>query len=266
MKQLLLPIILSLVLNILGTKAMAYDFAEKNSDGVTIYYTYINEGKELSVTYKEWKKACYSGTVVIPEEVTFMNRTRKVTSIGDYAFYNCSNLSSVTIPSSVSSIGEIAFYNCTSLSMTKIPDNIINIGKEAFEGCEKLKSIELPKRIKIINFATFYDCTALKSITIPDSVTIIEDRAFYNCSSLTSITLPSSLTTIEDQAFNDCDIIEVISKNENPSMIGVKSFSQNTFYNATLYVPEGSIDIYKSVSGWKKFSFIEEGMPSNSKK
>ena len=98
-------ILFTLVILMTSTKAYAEGIAVKNADGVTIYYNYINDGKELEVV----GATGYKNNIVIPDEVTYMNRTRKVTSIGNRAFSYCSGLTSVTIPNSVTYIGEEAF-------------------------------------------------------------------------------------------------------------------------------------------------------------
>ena len=118
--------------------ASAYDIEVKNADGVTIYYNYINDGKELAVTYGGSNSFDYSneyqGNVAIPEEVTYMNRTRKVTSIGNGAFQNCS-VTSITIPNSVTSIGSEAFDGCSGLTSITIPNSVTSIGERAFSDC-----------------------------------------------------------------------------------------------------------------------------------
>lgn len=99
----------------ISAKAFAYDIAVENADGITIYYNYIHNGEELEVTFCECSynnTYAYYGTIVIPEEVIYNNTTRKVTSIGMYAFNECRALTSVDIPNSVTSLGECAFYSC----------------------------------------------------------------------------------------------------------------------------------------------------------
>ena len=271
--------------------ASAHDIEVQNADGKTIYYNYINDGKELAVTFRGSNSYDYSneyqGNVVIPEEVTYMNRTRKVTSIGGGAFYECNGLTSITIPNSVTSIGKEAFRYCSGLTSVTIPNSVTSIGDGTFEWCTCLTSITIPNSVTSIGDYAFYYCSRLTSVTIPNTVTSIGDYAFYYCSGLTSVTIPNSVTSIGDRAFQYCsgltsvtipnsvtsigdlafdgvDVPTVISLIENPFKITGKTsdyrtFSQNTFNNATLYVPKGTIDKYKATVGWKDFLFIEEG-------
>ena len=262
-KQLLL-----LAMILLPLVASGHDIEVKNAGGKTIYYNYINDGTELEVTYRGSDYTSYSneyqGYVAIPEEVTYMNRTRKVTSIGDYAFYRCYGLTSITIPNSVTSIGYFAFFGCEGLTSVTIPNSVTSIGNYAFYNCPGLTSITIPNSVTSIGDGTFGGCSKLTSITIPNSVTSIGAEAFRGCSGLTSITIPNSVTRIGKNAFNGWDLPVVISLIENPFKITGKTsdsrtFSQNTFLNATLYVPKGTIDKYKATDGWKDFVFIEEG-------
>ena len=152
-----------------------------------------------------------------------MDNTRKVTSIGESAFYECTGLTSITIPNSITSMGESAFYH------------------------------------------------SVTSITIPNSVTMIGNAAFAGCSVLTSITIPNSVTSIGKNAFYEVSLSTIISQIENPfaidgdisSPIGV--FTVYTLNHATLYVPEGTIDKYKTTYGWRNFKNSVEGIPSGIK-
>ena len=125
----------SILLSMLATNASAYDFEVENADGVMIYYDYVNNKTEAVVTYKTKDYNSYSGSVVIPTEVTYNNNTLKVTSIGDGAFYDCSSLASVTIPNSVTRIGESAFRYCSSLQSVTIPNSVTSIGRFTFSSC-----------------------------------------------------------------------------------------------------------------------------------
>ena len=127
-----------------------------------------------------------------------------VTSIGNSAFNGCSSLTSVTIGNSVTSIGNYAFENCTSLSTITIPNSVTLIGDGAFFGCDSLTSVTIPDSVTSIGNETFSGCTSLTSVTIPDSVTSIGFYAFNECTSLTSITIPDSVTMIVYGAFNYC--------------------------------------------------------------
>ena len=109
------------------------------------------------------------------------------TAIASYAFYNCSGITKITIPTSVTAIGNYAFYGCNQMSNINLDSNIKSIGSYAFYGCTALTEMAIPSSVTAIAERTFYNCTGLTSITIPSSVTTIGNYAFYNCTALTTI-------------------------------------------------------------------------------
>ncbi len=147
-----------------------------------------------------------------------------VSSIGDYAFVDCSNLASVTIPDSVTSIGEAAFIGCESLASVTIPDSVTSIGNWAFDGCSSLTSITIPDSVTSIGNEAFRDCTSLTSVTIPDSVTEIGESAFAYCSSLASVIIPDSVTSIGYNAFADCTSLTSVTIPDSVTSIGNWAF------------------------------------------
>lgn len=116
-----------------------------------------------------------------------------------------SSIKQVSIETGVTSIGDHAFKNCTNLTNITISDSVTSIGIRVFESCSSLKSLVIPNGVTAINMYTFLYCTDLTSITIPDSITSIGFGAFYDCKKLESFTIPSGVTSIGDVAFCGCN-------------------------------------------------------------
>ena len=178
-----------------------------------IWYNLTAETKQAEVTTDyPW----YTGSVVIPEKVTYESVEYSVTSIGDYAF-QMSSITSITIPNSVTSIGKQAFYLCEGLTSVSIPNSVTSISQKAFEACSGLTSVNIPNSLKWIEKGTFAGCKNLTSITIPNSVTYIGKEAFKSCSGLASLTIPNSVTSIDSQAFEGCSGLTSIVVEEGNS-------------------------------------------------
>lgn len=179
-----------------------------------------------------------------------------LTSIADYAFENCVNLSSIVFPSGITSIGRRAFRECNSMVTFDIPSSVNYMGANAFEGCNVLSSFVIPDGITTIN-QLFPGCYSMVSVTIPNSVTSISSYSFYYCSSLTSVIIPSGVTEIGYNAFGKCDNLTAVTVgNATPVAISSDVFSNRA--NATLYVPAGSKAAYQAANYWKEFKEIIE--------
>ena len=181
-----------------------------------------------------------------------------VTSIGDYAFRDCSGLTSVTIPNSVTSIGNSAFEDCSGLASVTIPNSVTSIGYDAFSGCSGLTSVTIPNSVTSIGSNAFSHCSGLTSVKvasdnstydsrdncnaiietasntliagckntiIPSSVTSIGDYAFRDCSGLTSVTIPNSVTSIGYSAFEDCSGLTSVTIPNSVTSIGLFAFN-----------------------------------------
>ena len=305
-----------------------------------IYYNFDADNKIAEVTYMspdaKFNMSAYSGEIVIPSQVSYLSDLYSVTSIGKNAFYDCTGLTSVTIPNSVTSIeagafrncsgltsivvesgntkydsrndcnalietgsntlitgcnnstipnsvtsiGNFAFWNCSGLTSITIPNSVTSIGYSAFSGCSGLTSITIPNSVISIGYSAFYGCSGLSSITvssdnsvydsrnncnalietdtntlitgcnnttIPNSVTSIGYGAFYGCSGLTSLTIPNSVTSIGGYAFYRCSGLTSINIPNN-----VKSIDEGTFESCSGLT---SLDIPNSVTSINNYAF-----------
>ena len=181
-----------------------------------------------------------------------------LTSIADDAFLGCSNLTSVSLPDSVKVIGSAAFQNCSSLTSIKIPNGVTSIGSAAFQNCSSLTSVGIPNELKSIDSDVFRGCSGLTTVIIPESVQGIGVQAFADCTGLTSVDISSSVTAIAAHAFQNCgSLAEVYCRAENVPETGGDAFEGTPITSAMLYVPVGSIGLYKETAPWSKFgSFV----------
>ena len=258
MKTKKLVFLFCILFGMLATNALAYDFAVKNSDGVMIYYNYNSNKTAVYVTYKSGyvneTDNGYSGSVAIPKEITYNNKTLKVTGIGEHAFQVCQGLTSITIPNSVKSIGDRAFIGCTSLKSVTIPNSVTTIGVYAFQSCGSLKSVTIPNSVKTIGEYAFSLCKNLTSVTIPNSVKSIEYATFWGCNKLTSVTIPNSVKGIGVFAFSECGSLKSVNIPNSVTTIGEGAFddcgslASVTIPNSVTTIGDGAFDDCRSLT------------------
>ena len=165
--------------------------------------------------------------------------------IGNYAFCNCSGLTSITLPSGVTKIGNYAFCNCSGLTSITLPSGVTEISEGAFGNCSGLTSLTLPSGVTSIGDHAFYGCSGLTSLTLPSGLTEIGYGTFSGCSGLTSITLPSGVTEIGELAFNRCSgLTSIYVYTEKLPKMGRSVFEDCDAKKCTVYVPKGTYDDY----------------------
>ena len=197
----------------------------------TIYYTLNKEEQTASVTSGPEK---YVANVIVPNRILSDDGYYNVTSVENFAFFNCEKLTSVSLsnfikyvgrfafadcprlekvklPSSITAIEDYMFSNCTNLFEIDIPGNVSSIGEGAFAGCSSLQDISLPVKTISIGMRAFADCSSLVKISLNKQLEVIDDNAFENCKSLTSVTLPNGMTLLGSNAFKDCTSLKAVT-------------------------------------------------------
>ena len=182
-----------------------------------------------------------------------------VTSIGCFAFQNCTGLTQVTLPESLITIEGYVFDGCTSLTSITIPDAVTEIGNSAFYGCSALSELIIGNSLDEIGENAFENCTELTSVYLPNSVTTIGKRAFCNCSKLALVTLGSGVTLIGSMmTFGNCwQLKDMICLATTPPSFIVGEWNLSSYYRyTTLHVLPKSLEAYQSAFGWKEFGQI----------
>ena len=248
------------------TEASAYDFSAVAPSGQTLYYNIVDN--TVTVTSQTNSYPYYStrptGDITIPDNVEFNNVIYPVTAIGTNAFGFCSDITSVTVPSSVTIIGADAFSNCYNIESINILGAVTYIGNEAFISCNRLSSFTIPNTVSSIGREAFTACYDLTSIFIPASVTSIGYGIFSSCHNLASITVDENNPVYDSR--DNCNAI--IKSSENVLVSGcqntiipnsVTAISNNAFEGL---VNLTAITIPTSVVSIGSYAFYASGLTS----
>ena len=249
-------VMLVVMLIMTASSAMAQEARFEVIDG----FRYLIDAGAKTAALMPKTDGKYSGDIVVSEKVKSSDGVEySVTSLGGSCFYDCSGLTSITLPSSVTSLGDKCFSGCIGLTSIALPSSVTSLGDECFSHCSGLTSITLPSSVTSLGEYCFYCCRGLTSITIPSSVTSLGDKCFCYCIGLTSITLPSSVTSLGENCFSGCSGLETVYfKGKVPYISGSKIPT-----TTIIKVPTEYLQDYKDVLG-SSYKYIYAWNPDGS--
>ena len=225
---------------LLSSYALMSDSADQTSAEISFgdltYEIYPGEATVTGLSYE----GQYKNSIVIPSSIFYGDTSIPVTSIDEYAFEDCSSLTSITIPDSVTLIGNSAFSGCSSLASVTLSDNLSYIREYTFSGCSSLTSITIPDSVASIGNRAFSDCSSLTSITIPYSVSVLGNNIFVGCTNLTDVSVhPDNGFFIADNGIvysknHETLIFSLVSKTGALTVPdGVRLIRQGAFYGCS---------------------------------
>lgn len=213
----------------------------------------------VSVKFDPYADGDCPAKVVIPSTIIGTdNEEYTVTSVATRAFRDRNGIKSVSLPSTITSIGSSAFSMCVGLTEINLPSGLSELSDYLFYDCTALKSITLPASIIKIGESAFSSCSSLETLTFPQSLQEIGNYGLSGCPKLTTLTLPASLVKIGVGVFDSTPLHTLYCMATVPPSAGFDlGFDEDENY-PTLYVPQGTIEAYKTAKAWKNFPDIRE--------
>jgi hypothetical protein len=223
-----------------------------NLDGNVI----TGKDKIVTITLPDTATSIPNGSSAHPSFDYFTNLASfsgaGLSSIGNYAFFNCASLTQSSLPDGLVSIGNCAFEGCTNLALDSLPAGLRSIGFSAFSQCTNLALTSLPDGLCSIGRSAFSDCTSLALTSLPSGLSSIELMVFSGCTNLTHIFLPERLSSIGYAAFQDCtSLVQITSLGSTPPALGTSVFS-GTHTNLSIKVPAANVNEYKIA--WSEYA------------
>lgn len=213
-----------------------------NEDGETFYFDLIDSETVIITGYNSGDKA---HPLNIPETLD----GKAVVAIADEAFYGCSKINSITLPTTVTSIGAYAFARCEMVTAIAIPNTVTTIGEGAFYGCKAATTLTIGTGISGIEKYTFWGLTSLTSVTVPANVKTVAQGAFYGCTALESVTVEEGVELIGAQAFQNCTVLATLKLSASIVSIGDHAFDGGSLYVEGIELPtDTSCAAYKYVT------------------
>lgn len=247
------------------------------------YFTYVLNGDQITIIDCDTNAF---GHLTIPSTL----EGKSVTTIGSYVFYNCNNITEVTIPNTITSIGEHAFYYCRSLTNISIPNSVTTIGDSAFYQCPNLTYVGIGSGLTNVGSTVFTNCSKLEEFdvattnavyssdggvlfnkektrlihypagifgdySIPSGVITIGYEAFRNCDNLTNLTIPQSITTIENRAFIYNSGLTSITIPDSVDYIGNSAFRDCRNLSKVIFNGSASDDFHYNAFAYTAFNF-----------
>ena len=259
----------------------------KNQTGDVVYagpicYKYKGSSyNDLDITIKEGTKGIAAGAFQNCSNLKSIVFPDGLTTVGEWAFGDCYKLQSVVFPESIRNIWQNAFtntawynnqpdglvyagsvlysYKGTMPENTEIsiPDGTKGIAQSAFLSCANLSSVIIPNSVETMGWAVFSCCTGLVSIEFPNSINTIPNFACYSCSNLKYVTIPHGITKVVGNSFQNCSsLMDVICYADQVPSANEYTFTLNNIANATLHVPESSLEAYSTIEPWSHFGSI----------